>query len=382
MLYFDNAATTFPKPASVRKAVEEAFYCFGANPGRSGHKMGMETAKKVFETRKKAADFFGLSESENLVFTKNCTEALNIVLMSIGSEGGHFIISDLEHNSVLRPLFELKKLGKADFSVAEVFESEPEKTVESFRKLIRSDTKMIVATGSSNVFGIKLPIKMLAKLAHENGILFLADMAQTAGSEHMDMEKTGVDFICAPGHKGLLGPMGTGILAAKRPELLKPHLFGGTGSYSLLPNQPEDLPEMLESGTLNVPGICGLCAGIEKVVSEGEDKISEREIGLAQKLYSEISKIKNATLFTGFPEKETHSAVVSFVLGDLSGEKTAEKLSEKGVASRGGFHCSALAHQKMNTEKRGTCRLSIGPLNTDEEILKLIGIIHGISKNI
>ena len=382
MLYFDNAATTFPKPASVRKAVEEAFYCFGANPGRSGHKMGMETAKKVFETRKKAADFFGLSESENLVFTKNCTEALNIVLMSIGSEGGHFIISDLEHNSVLRPLFELKKLGKADFSVAEVFESEPEKTVESFRKLIRSDTKMIVATGSSNVFGIKLPIKMLAKLAHENGILFLAYMAQTAGSEHMDMEKTGVDFICAPGHKGLLGPMGTGILAAKRPELLKPHLFGGTGSYSLLPNQPEDLPEMLESGTLNVPGICGLFAGIEKVVSEGEDKISEREIGLAQKLYSEISKIKNAALFTGFPEKETHSAVVSFVLGDLSGEKTAEKLSEKGVASRGGFHCSALAHQKMNTEKRGTCRLSIGPLNTEEEILKLIGIIHGISKNI
>ena len=382
MLYFDNAATTFPKPASVRKAVEEAFYCFGANPGRSGHKMGMETAKKVFETRKKAADFFGLSESENLVFTKNCTEALNIVLMSIGSEGGHFIISDLEHNSVLRPLFELKKLGKADFSVAEVFESEPEKTVESFRKLIRSDTKMIVATGSSNVFGIKLPIKMLAKLAHENGILFLADMAQTAGSEHMDMEKTGVDFICAPGHKGLLGPMGTGILAAKRPELLKPHLFGGTGSYSLLPSQPEDLPEMLESGTLNVPGICGLFAGIERVVSEGEDKISEREIGLAQKLYSEISKIKNAALFTGFPEKETHSAVVSFVLGDLSGEKTAEKLSEKGVASRGGFHCSALAHQKMNTEKRGTCRLSIGPLNTEEEILKLIGIIHGISKNI
>ncbi len=382
MLYFDNAATTFPKPASVRKAVEEAFYCFGANPGRSGHKMGMETAKKVFETRKKAADFFGLSESENLVFTKNCTEALNIVLMSIGSEGGHFIISDLEHNSVLRPLFELKKLGKADFSVAEVFESEPEKTVESFRKLIRNDTKMIVATGSSNVFGVKLPIKMLAKLAHENGILFLADMAQTAGSEHMDMEKTGVDFICAPGHKGLLGPMGTGILAAKRPELLKPHLLGGTGSYSLLPNQPEDLPEMLESGTLNVPGICGLFAGIERVVSEGEDKISEREIGLAQKLYSEISKIKNATLFTDFPEKETHSAVVSFVLGDLSGEKTAEKLSEKGVASRGGFHCSALAHQKMNTEKRGTCRLSIGPLNTEEEILKLIGIIHGISKNI
>ena len=382
MLYFDNAATTFPKPIEVRKAVDEAFYRFGANPGRSGHKMGMETSRKVFETRKKAAEFFGISETENLVFTKNCTEALNIVLMSIGSEGGHFVISDLEHNSVLRPLFELKRTGKADFSVAKVFESEPEKTVESFKKLIRGDTKMIVATGSSNAFGIKLPIKMLAKLAKENGLLFLVDMAQTAGSEHMDMEKLGVDFVCAPGHKGLLGPMGTGILAVKCPELLKPHLFGGTGTYSLLEAQPEDLPEMLESGTLNVPGICGLSAGISRVLAEGEDKIGTREIRFAQEIYSEISKIENATLFTNFPERETHSAVISFVLGDLSGEETAEKLSEKGVAARGGFHCAALAHQKMNTENRGTCRLSIGPMNTEEEILKLIGIIRKISKNI
>ena len=382
MLYFDNAATTFPKPIEVRKAVDEAFYRFGANPGRSGHKMGMETSRKVFETRKKAAEFFGISETENLVFTKNCTEALNIVLMSIGSEGGHFVISDLEHNSVLRPLFELKRTGKADFSVAKVFESEPEKTVESFKKLIRGDTKMIVATGSSNAFGIKLPIKMLAKLAKENGLLFLVDMAQTAGFEHMDMEKLGVDFVCAPGHKGLLGPMGTGILAVKRPELLKPHLFGGTGTYSLLEAQPEDLPEMLESGTLNVPGICGLSAGISRVLAEGEDKIGTREIRFAQEIYSEISKIENATLFTNFPERETHSAVISFVLGDLSGEETAEKLSEKGVAARGGFHCAALAHQKMNTENRGTCRLSIGPMNTEEEILKLIGIIRKISKNI
>ena len=173
MLYFDNAATTFPKPFAVRKAVLEAFCNFGANPGRSGHKMGIETARKVFECRKKAADFFGLSEPENLVFTKNCTEALNIVLMSIGSNGGHFIISDLEHNSVLRPLFELEKRGKIEFSVAETFENEPEKTVESFRNLIRENTKMIAVTGSSNVFGIKLPIKELAKLCRENGILLL-----------------------------------------------------------------------------------------------------------------------------------------------------------------------------------------------------------------
>lgn len=382
MLYFDNAATTYPKPLSVRKAVETSFYCFGANPGRSGHKMGMETSRAVFECRKKAADFFGLSESENLVFTKNCTEALNIVLMSTGTDGGHFIISDLEHNSVLRPLFELKKREKADFSVAEVFENDSERTVQSFEKLIRSDTKMIVATGSSNVFGIKLPIEMLAKLAHEHGLLFAVDMAQTAGCQHMDMDKIGVDFVCAPGHKGLLGPMGTGVLATRRPEILKPHLFGGTGNYSLLPEQPEGLPEMLESGTLNVPGICGLFAGINKVCEEGEENIAKREILLAQELYEALSKMENVTLFTEHPKIETHSAVISFVIGDLSGEELAAKLSEKGVASRGGFHCAALAHQKMNTEKRGTCRLSIGPMNTEKEILKLIGIIYSVSKNI
>ncbi len=380
MLYFDNAATTFPKPTAVRNAVNEAFLFYGANPGRSGHELAMETARKVFECREKAANLFGLSEPENLVFTKNCTEALNIVLASIGSTGGHFIISDLEHNSVLRPLYELKKRGMIDFSVAETFECEPEKTVESYRNLIRNDTKMLVATGASNVFGMKLPLSMLAKLAHEHGALFLADTAQIAGSEHINMSEMGIDFVCAPGHKGLLGPMGTGILAAAKPDVLKPLIFGGTGTYSLLPNQPEGLPEMLESGTLNVPGICGLSAGIDKIVSEGEDKIAAREMKLARILYSELEKMKNITLFAQKPEKETHSAVISFVIGDYTGEKTAELLARNGAASRGGFHCAALAHRKMGTEKRGTCRLSIGPMNTFGEVMQLIKIIHSLAK--
>ncbi len=380
MLYFDNAATTYPKPAPVRKSVQEALSRFGANPGRSGYEMGMETSKAVFDCREKAAELFGTEESENVVFTKNCTEALNIVIMSIGFSGGHAIISDFEHNSVLRPFFELKKRGNMDFSIAEVFENDPEKTVDSFKKLIRPDTKMIISTGASNVFGIKPPVKMLAELAHEYGLVFVLDAAQTAGSENINMERYGIDFVCAPGHKGLMGSMGTGLLISKRPELLKPHLFGGTGSYSLLPQQPDELPEMLESGTLNVPGICGLSSGIGWVLSKGEKNIAEKENRLAKMLYDGISKIDKVLLFTKRPEPETHSPVISFVLGDLTGEETAALLSEKGVASRGGFHCSALAHHKMNTEKRGTCRLSIGPLNTEEEVFKLIGIIHGISK--
>ncbi|MBQ2998611.1 MAG: aminotransferase class V-fold PLP-dependent enzyme, partial [Oscillospiraceae bacterium] len=266
MIYFDNAATSWPKPEGVRKAVYESFLYYGANPGRSGHSFAMETAKKVYECREKAAGLFGLSALENLVFTKNCTEGLNAVLMSIGRNGGHFIISDLEHNSVLRPLFELKNRGIISFSVAETFEDDPEKTVRSFKNLLQKDTKMIAATGASNVFGTKLPHRMLAKLAHEHGALFLLDSAQIAGTEKIDMEEEDIDFLCAPGHKGLLGPMGTGILAANRPELLEPLIYGGTGSYSLLPKQPDELPEMMESGTLNVPGICGLSAGIDKII--------------------------------------------------------------------------------------------------------------------
>lgn len=380
MLYFDNAATTFPKPENVRKAVSESFLYYGANPGRSGHNLAMETAKKVFEAREKAADFFGFSSPENLVFTKNCTEGLNAVLMSIGKKGGHIIISDLEHNSVFRPVYELKNRGNISFSVAETFEGEPEKTAESYKKLIKSDTKMIVATGASNVFGTKLPYAVLGKIAHEHGALFLLDGAQIAGAEDIDMERDNVDFLCAPGHKGLLGPMGTGILAAKSADDLEPLIFGGTGNYSLLPQQTNELPEMMESGTINVPGICGLFAGIEKIEKEGAEKIGRREMEYAKIIYNELAMMKNVKLFSKVPEYETHAPVISFVIGDLSGEETAQALSEEGVAARGGFHCSALAHMKMGTEKRGTCRLSVGPMNSFDEVMKLIKILYSTAK--
>ena len=382
MLYFDNAATSWPKPVSVKKAVCDALQYYGANPGRSGHEMAMETAGKIYSCRNKAAELFGISAQENIVFTKNCTEAINIVLMSMEKNGGHIIISDLEHNSVLRPLYELKKRGNIDFSVAEVFENEPEKTLESYRKLIRGDTKMLVATGESNVFGIKLPVDSIARLANEHGILFMLDAAQVAGSEKINMEESSIDFLCAPGHKGLLGPMGTGILATRKPDILEPLLFGGTGNYSLYPSQPKGLPEMLESGTLNVPGICGLFAGLDKIAKEGEESIGKREVELAAALYKELSAMKNIKLFTAPPKYCTHGGVLSFVLGDLTGEGTAELLSQNGIAARGGFHCAALAHEKMGTEKRGTCRLSIGAMTSEEELRKLIKIMHGISKNI
>lgn len=379
MLYFDNAATTWPKPAEVKNAVLSAMLYYGANPGRSGHKMAMETAERVFECRERAAALFGCSEPENVVFTKNCTESLNIALKSAAA-GGHCIISDLEHNSVLRPLYDMQLHGEAAFSVAEVDLHNDERTLANFEHAMRSDTKAIALTGASNVFGIKPPVLKIAKLAHEYGALFILDAAQTAGAEKYNMERDGIDILCAPGHKGLFGPMGTGILAAQRPEVLHPLLFGGTGSFSLDFAQPPDMPESLESGTINVPGICGLSAGIEKVAAEGESAIARREMQLAQMIYAELSSMKNVTLFTELPTEQNSSAVISFVIGDLTGEQTAAALAARGAATRGGFHCSALAHRKMGTENRGTCRISVGAMNTFDEALKLIRVIYSAAK--
>ncbi|MGN0628020.1 MAG: aminotransferase class V-fold PLP-dependent enzyme [Oscillospiraceae bacterium] len=381
MLYFDNAATTYPKPYEVRKAVNSSFLYYGANPGRSGHSLAMDTAREVFKCRERAAKLFGCAFPENVIFTKNCTEAINLVIMSI-VPGGHCVISDLEHNSVLRPLHYLKNKGEADFSVAKVYEGDTDSTLMSFKNAIRKNTKLVAVTGASNVFGVKPPIKELAALAHEHGVLFMLDAAQTAGSEKYDMEKDNIDFICAPGHKGLMGPMGTGLLVAKNPELLHPLLFGGTGTYSLEARQPDMIPEGLESGTINVPGICGLSAGISRVMREGEEKIAAREMKIAQFIYSELAKMKNIRLFTQYPSKGTHAPVISFVIGDLTGERTAELISQRGIATRGGFHCAALAHRKFATDKIGTCRISVGPMNTMNEAAKLVKIIYSVSENI
>lgn len=381
MLYFDNAATTWPKPTEVKNAVADALSYYGANPGRSGHRMAMETAARVFDCRERAAELFGCEEPENIAFTKNCTEALNIAIKSTVC-GGHCIISDLEHNSVLRPLYEMKQNQSADYSVAEVDMLDEDKTIYNFDALFRSNTKAVVVTGASNVFGLKPPVLKIAQLAYEHGAMLVLDAAQTAGAQSYSMERDGIDVLCAPGHKGLLGPMGTGILATRRPEVIKPLLFGGTGSFSLDPAQPPDMPERLESGTLNVPGICGLFAGIERVAREGETAVAAREAKLAQTVYDELAAIKGVTLFTPLFDEKRFAPVISFVIGDLTGEETSALLAKKSVATRGGFHCAALAHKKMGTENRGTCRISIGPMNTFDEVMKLIKIIYSESKNI
>lgn len=380
MLYFDNAATTFPKPPEVLRAVNGSFRYFGANPGRSGYPMSMDTAREVYRVRSAAGEFFG-APPENVIFTRNCTESLNLVILSMLKKGGHCVISDLEHNSVLRPVYARSREGDVHFDCAEVPLSEPEAAVESYRNLIRPDTKLIVATGASNVFGTLLPVKEIAALSAEYDIPFLLDAAQVAGTEDISLAD-GYDFVAAPGHKGLMGPMGTGLLILKGNVLPEPLLYGGTGSQSLMPGQPDEPPERYESGTLNVPGILGLGAGIGWVKRMGRDAIRKREMEIVQSLYDALCEMEHIDLFAPRPELGKSAPVLSFAMEGKTGEETSALLAKQGIASRGGFHCAALAHRKMGTDDRGTCRLSVGPMNHIYEAESALRKIRMIIKSL
>lgn len=376
MIYFDNAATTYPKPPQLLRAFTEYLNFYGANPGRSGHTMSLETAKQVYKTREAVRELFGVKNTEDVIFTLNCTHSINLVLKGLLHWGDHVIISDLEHNSVLRPIHKLWMQHGIQYSVATVVEGDDNATVENFRKCILPNTKLIACTHGSNVFGIKLPIARLAKLAHQNGAFILADCAQTAGVEDIDMSSMEIDFIAAPGHKGLYGPTGTGILLIGNENITLDTLTeGGTGSNSLVYEQPDFLPDQLESGTVNTAGIIALEAGIADIKRKGIANIRSHELQLTQMLYDAMSAMPQIKLYTRRPTENYHLPVLSFTLGNEHSEETAKRLSEYGVATRGGFHCAPLAHQKMGTLQTGTVRVSLGMYNGTEDVREFLTIL-------
>lgn len=373
MIYLDNAATSFPKPSATMRAVNMSMQKYVGNPGRSGHKLSVASSKAVFKCREKLADFFGCSGAENVVFAQNCTMALNIALKGVlKGKKGHIIISDLEHNSVFRPISKLAESGNITFSVAKTSLYDDEETLNSIKRLIRDDTIMIALTHASNLCGKVLPIEKIGKLALDNGIIFLVDAAQTAGIIPINMQKMCIDFLCVPGHKGLMGPFGTGALLSSGRYSLDTIIEGGNGTASLLAEMPDIMPEKLESGTLNVTGIVGLLAGIDYVNSKGIEKIYSHEISLARYAYDKLSKLKNVVLYTPRPKNYDYVATICFNLKDIPSEKVAEMLNQRNIAIRAGFHCASLAHQKLGTEKTGAVRISIGAFNTKDDIDKLI----------
>ena len=380
MIYLDNAATTWPKPPQVEQMMGEALRRYGANPGRGGHPMAMKTAERVYACRELLADTFGLDDPTRVVFTANCTGALNAVIKGLLAEGGHAVISDMEHNSVVRPLEVLSVRG-VTYTKVNVCEADEDRTVENFSSAVRPDTRLILCTHASNVFGTIVPIQKIGQLARQLGIPFAVDAAQSAGILPIHMETDGIDYLCMPGHKGLYGPMGTGVLLCRDNRPLYTVTEGGTGSVSLSAEQPKELPDRLESGTLNVPGICGLYGGVCQVRQWGLRQICCHEQYLMKRLYETIAHHPNIVVYTPYPNDGKTVPIVSLNVVGIPAEETAARLSDEGVAVRAGLHCAPSAHAHAGTLPYGTVRISPSMFTSEKEIKKVCELLIKISRN-
>ena len=375
MIYLDNAATTYPKPQSVIKAVDDALKK-SANPGRSGHTLSQSTAISVYEVREKLKDMFSAPAVENVVFTLNCTHAINYVLKGLIKSGDRIVTSSFEHNAVMRPLEKLKKQG-VHVDIAEVYPDDKETTVRSFSRLINTNTKLVICTAASNVIGLKMPIKEIGMMCKQFGISFCVDAAQLAGVCDINMKECNIDYLCIAAHKGLYAPMGTGVLITKD-NRLDTIIEGGTGTASIMLNQPNDLPEMLESGTINVPGIIGLGAGIDFVKSKGFDKIYNHEMGLVKRLYKQLKSTPGVKLYTPEPD-DNYAPVLSFNINGLNSVDSASKLNSLGFATRAGLHCAPFAHKRIGTIESGTVRICPSVFTSSQDIDKFAAAVRQIS---
>ena len=373
MINFDNAATTGKKPPGVIRAVENAMYNLSANPGRGGHALSLKAGEAVYKARGKIADFFGASGGEHVIFTANCTSAVNYVLKGFLKPGDHVIVSDLEHNAVMRPLY---KTG-VETSVAEVSLTSDGVTLENFENLIKENTKLIFCTAASNVCGRALPLEKLGKLCRKNKIAFGVDAAQAAGIVPIDMKNQGIDFLCIAPHKGLYAPMGLGILIAET-DIGDTLIEGGTGTNSGSLSQPENMPERYESGTVNVPAIMGSAAGIDFVKGNMKENY-EREMRLIRRIYAALSKMPHIKLYTPDMVNGMYLPVLSFNVVSMPSEEVAEYLNRRGVAVRAGLHCAPAAHNKLKTLDTGTVRIAPGVFSTVNDADYLVKLLKNIN---
>lgn len=376
MIYLDNGATSFPKPLSVRQNVDISLKKFSANPGRSGHSLSLRAAKEIFECRKRLKELFNVNSEEEIIFTENCTMALNTVIFGLLSEGDHVLISSMEHNSVTRPLESLKDKG-VTYSTFD-YSYDDNETVDNVRKLIKPETKLVICTHASNVFGFRFPIERICALCHAYGILFCVDSAQSAGVFDIDVGTNQYDFVCMSGHKSLYGPMGTGVLILNNRNL-KPLLYGGTGTESVKKSQPEGLPEKFESGTQNMNGISGLKAGVDFVKNRGIKNIYNHEYKLAKRLFNGLANNRKVIIYNKSFDYGKVAPVVSFNIDGVYSEDIVAKLNKYGIMTRGGLHCSPLAHTTMNTIENGTVRVVPGAFNTINDINYLLNIIRKLT---
>lgn len=378
MIYLDNSATTYPKPLSVYNAVLNSIKNYGANPGRSGHTMSRKSGEELDKCRKSIAKLFGVKNPSNVAITLNCTQALNMVIKGLLKPGAHVVTSCIEHNAVMRPLNKLEKDGIITYTAAEVYPGDNEKTLDSFRKAINSKTALIVCTHASNVWGIKLPVNRISALGKIYDIPVLIDGAQSGGLVPIDMEFLGADFLCLAGHKGLYGPMGTGILIAKSAEKLDTIIEGGTGTNSMTLCQPKQMPQKFESGTPNMSGICGLRAGVEFVNSKGIENIAAHESKLILYLYDKLKSINGVKLYMPRPDPEFFVPLLSFNIEGYISDEVGKILDRNGIEVRTGLQCAPSAHEFGGTSEIGVVRVSPSAFNSKSEIDKLIDVVRTI----
>lgn len=365
MIYLDNAATTLHKPPEVAEAVKNAILTAG-NASRGAHGVSLAASRMVFDTRARLAKLFGCPRADHVVFTANSTEALNIALYGLISAGDHVISTDLEHNSVLRPLYDLQTRGVAvDFVPAD---KKGNIRYEDMQKLFRPDTKAVVCTHASNLIGNVLDIARIGEMAHAHGALLVVDASQTAGVIPIDMQKMHIDVLCFTGHKGLMGPQGTGGLCIRPGVEVRPLLRGGTGIHSYDRGQPQAYPARLEAGTLNTHGLAGLHAALEFIERHGVQAIGARERALMRRFYDGVRGIPGVAVYGDF-EQDERAAIVTLNIRDYASGEVADALFEDcGIATRAGAHCAPRMHEALGTVEQGAVRFSFAFFNTEDEV--------------
>lgn len=379
MIYLDNAATTLHKPPQVIEAVVEAMQTLG-NAARGAHENSLQASRMIYDTRCALARLFGFSHPERVIFTANATESLNLALNGLFSPGDHVITTDLEHNSVLRPLYRLEDLGmiSLDFVPADRM-GNPD--YSAFENLIRPNTRAIVTTHASNLTGNLVDLPRVSAIAKSHGLLLVVDASQTAGSIPISMEELGIDLLCFTGHKGLMGPQGTGGLCVSPRVTLRSWKVGGSGVHSYSRSQPEDYPTCLEAGTLNGHGIAGLSAAVDFLLEIGVEAIARREQELTRRFYNGVKDIPGVTVYGDFSRPQ-RAAIVALNLGDEDSGQVADALMEDfGIAVRSGAHCAPRMHQALGTQNQGAIRFSFSFFTTDEEIDAAVAALAQLAEN-
>lgn len=378
-IYMDNAATSFPKPGCVYAAVDNFNRYLGANPGRGTHRQTVQAGSILFDAREALANLFNIDDCNNIAFAANITEAINTGLKGYLKAGDHVITTSMEHNAVARPLFVLSRQGVEWTAVP--CSPQGELDVGMLERAIKPNTRMICMLHASNLTGTIMPIAQVGRIARDRGIVFMVDSAQTAGILELDVDKQCIDFLTFTGHKGLLGPQGTGGIYIRPGLQIRPLKEGGTGSLSESLEQPDWMPDRLESGTPNTPGIAGLLAGVGFILETGREVIHTREQEMTARLLEGMRAIQGVEIY-GSADSRKRTAVIAFNIEGMDcGELSMRLEYEYGIITRSGLHCALLAHQTLGTMQRGACRLSPGFFTSETEIETVLKAVYNISRS-